>query len=161
VERAEPETLGRPARLYVLTGIPGSGKSTYARDHLGRCVRVSLDDLRKMMSGRDYHAEYEPMVAEAGRAVLEALLARANDVGYDLVLDATNVTRAWRADAIARARRHGVEPYSIFVDVPFEVAVQRNATRGRVVPEDVLQRFHGQLEPPHVDEGFVEVIRVG
>lgn len=161
MERAGPETLGRPARLYVLTGIPGSGKSTYARDHLGRCVRISLDDLRKMMSGRDYQADYEPLVAEAGRAVLESLLARANELGFDLVLDATNVTRAWRGDAIARARKHGVEPYSVFVDVPYEVAAQRNARRGRVVPEEVLLRFFGQLEPPQLDEGFVEVIRVG
>jgi predicted kinase len=161
VEDVPRSPLGRSARLYVLTGIPGSGKSTYARNHLGRCVRVSLDDLRKMMSGRDYHAEYEPMVAEAGRAVLEALLSQANVLGFDVVLDATNVTRAWRGDAIARARRHGVEPYSVFVDVPFEVAARRNAARGRVVPDAVLQRFHCQLEPPHEDEGFVEVIRVG
>jgi predicted kinase len=161
VEETPRSSLGRPARLYVLTGIPGSGKSTYARNHLGRCVRVSLDDLRKMMSGRDYHPEYEPMVAEAARAILDSLLVQANRLGFDVVLDATNVTRAWRADAIVRARRHGVEPYSVFVDVPFEVAARRNASRGRVVPEDVLLRFYGQLEPPHEDEGFVEIIRVG
>lgn len=157
-----PQTgLGRPARLYVLTGIPGSGKSTYARTHLGCCVRVSLDDLRMMMSGRDYQPDYEPIVAEAGKAVLEAVLAQASRRGYDVVMDATNVTRAWRADAIERARRHGVEPYSVFVDVPFEVAQQRNAERNRVVPEDVLLRFYSRLEPPRADEGFVEVIRVG
>jgi predicted kinase len=161
VGETEQSPLGRPARLYVLTGIPGSGKSTYARTQLGRCVRVSLDDLRKMMSGHDYHAEYEPMVAEAARVVLEAMLAQANVLGFDVVLDATNVTRAWRGDAIQRARRHGVEPFSVFVDVPFEVAARRNAERGRVVPEEVLERFHGQLEPPQEDEGFVAVIRVG
>ncbi len=153
--------LGRAARLYVLTGIPGSGKSTYARQQLGGCVRVSLDDLRKMMSGLDYHAEYEPMVIAAGKAVLTSLLAQANQLGFDVVLDATNVTRRWRAEAIALARRFGVEPRSVFVDVPYEVAAQRNAERGRVVPEEVLRRFHNQLEPPSLDEGFVEVIRVG
>ena len=157
----ESKSLGRPSRLYVLTGIPGSGKSTYARNNLGRCVRVSLDDLRKMMSGRDYHAEYEPIVTEAGQAVLGAALAQANRLGVDVVFDATNVTRAWRRVAIERARQNGVEPYSVFVDVPYEVAAQRNAERGRVVPEEVLRRFRDRLEPPHLDEGFVEVIRVG
>ena len=67
MEDAPRSPNGRPARLYVLTGLPGSGKSTYARTQLGRCVRVSLDDWRKMMSGQDYHPEYEPMVAEAAR----------------------------------------------------------------------------------------------
>jgi predicted kinase len=114
-----------------------------------------------MMSGEDYEAEYEPMVAMAGRAVLDAMLARANDDGFDVVLDATNVTRVWRKDAIRRARRHGVEPYSVFVDVPYDVAARRNAERGRVVPDEVVRRFYRQLEPPQLDEGFVEVIRVG
>ena len=57
--------LGRPARLYVMAGIPGSGKSTYAREQLGHCARVSFDDLRRMMSGTDYALDYEPMVIEA------------------------------------------------------------------------------------------------
>lgn len=149
--------LGRTPRLYVLTGLPGAGKTTYAQRHLAGAVRISLDDLRLMMSGSAYHAGYEPMVVVAAAALLDALLARAGELGYDVVFDATNVTRAWRGDAIARARRHGVEPHAIYFDVPLQTARARNRRRAQAVPDAVLLRFHAQLEPPSADEGFAAV----
>jgi predicted kinase len=147
----------RAPRLYVLVGLPGSGKSTYARGELQGVARVSLDDLRMMMSGVAYDARYEPLVAEAAAATLEALLRRACEWGCDLVFDATNVTREHRQRAVQAARRHGVEPCCVFLDLPLEVALTRNQQREHVVPEEIVRRFHERLEPPTADEGFAEV----
>jgi predicted kinase len=161
VESARPARLGRPARLYILTGLPGAGKTTYTRRELAGAVRISLDDLRLMMSGVAYDPRYEPMVAAAATALLEALLARAGVEGYDVVFDATNVTREWRARAIAQARRHGVEPHAVYFAVPLAVAAERNRARPQVVPDDVLRRFAEALEPPTLDEGFAAIVVVG
>ncbi|HEY3107557.1 MAG TPA: ATP-binding protein [Chloroflexota bacterium] len=158
---AEIARPGGPPRLYVLTGLPGSGKTTYARRELAGAVRVSLDDLRLMMSGVAYDARYEPMVATAASAMLEALLARAGLERFDVVFDATNVTREWRARAIAQARRHGVEPHSIYFAVPLAVAAARNRGRQHAVPDDVLRHFHDTLQPPSADEGFATIVTVG
>ena len=145
----------------MLTGLPGSGKTTYARRALASAVRISLDDLRLMMSGVAYDPGREPLVAAAADALLETLLARAAAERFDLVFDATNVTRAWRVRAIEQARRHGVEPHSIYLAVPLAVAAERNRGRAQVVPDEVLRRFAERLEPPSVDEGFLSVLTVG
>jgi predicted kinase len=101
------------------------------------------------------------MVAAAADAVLEALLARAAVERFDVVFDATNLTREWRARAIAQARRHGVEPHSVYFAVPPAVAAARNRAREHVVPDEVMQRFCEKLEPPSPDEGFVAIATVG
>jgi predicted kinase len=114
-----------------------------------------------MMSGVAYDARYEPLVALAADALLEALLARAGRERFDIVFDATNATREWRARAIAQARRHGVEPHAIYFAVPLAVAASRNRARKKVVPDTVMRRFHDRLEPPSSDEGFVSIETVG
>ncbi len=152
----------RPARrLYLLVGIQGSGKSTYARQYLRHCLRVSLDDLRLMLSGVAYDPATEPAVSSAAAAMAEALLSQLDDWQRDLLFDATNVTRELRGRNLVRARRHGVEAVAVYFACPLEVALERNARRPNPVPEEIIRRFHAQLEPPTFDEGFADIIVVG
>lgn len=146
--------------LYVMVGLPGAGKTTYARTRLRHAVRVSMDDLRLMLHGGQYDAKYEPFVHEAARQLLDGLCARANAAGFDVVFDATNVTRAYRAECVRRARRFGLEPVCVYCDVALETVLVRNAARAAAVPEHVVRRFHAQLEPPAPDEGFGGILRV-
>ena len=143
-----------------MVGVPGSGKTTYARKQFPDALRVSLDDLRVMLSGRLYDPRNEPMVAVAGAAVLRALASRANRWRRDLVFDATNATRYWRSRSLQVAHRNGLVPIAVFFDCSLETALRRNRQRPEPVPDEVIERIYAQLEPPSKEEGFAEVWRV-
>jgi predicted kinase len=143
-----------------MVGVPGSGKTTYARKAFPNALRISLDDLRLMLCGRTFDAKIEPAVAIAGDALKEALAAHAAARNCDVLFDATNVTRARRAALIATARRHGFSPIAVYVPTPTAIAHERNRQRPFPVPTEVVNRFGRNLEPPTVEEGFDEVIVV-
>jgi protein phosphatase len=152
---------GVPApRLFVLVGVPGSGKTTFARERLNRAVRISLDDLRLMISGRTFDPRFEPQVSALGEAALDAALANARAWGLDVVFDATNVSRAWRARTLRTAERYDIPSVAVWIETPLEIARERNRRRRFPVPEGVIDRFNTNFEEPSTDEGFVEVVRV-
>ena len=148
---------GSRRRLYILVGIPGSGKTTYARAELATGVRVSLDDLRMMLTGISFDQRYEALVGKIGDAALDIAMASSRRRGHDVVFDATSVTRRWRSATVRRVIANDLEPHCVFFDIPLSVALERNRARPVPVPDEVVVRFFRQLQPPTVDEGFIEV----
>ena len=59
MSQSDAPSPDRSPRFYVMVGVPGSGKSTYAKKFLPRALRVSLDDLRLMLTNRTFVAKLE------------------------------------------------------------------------------------------------------
>lgn len=119
--------------VIVTRGLPGSGKSTWAKAWVAEDpenrVRVNRDDLRYSLFGK-YWGVDEDMVT----AVEESIVRRALKQGKDIVIDATHLKAAYIKKW---ARIHPVEVKEFVVDV--EVAVARDAARDRVVGEKVIR----------------------
>jgi predicted kinase len=140
----------------VLVGLPGSGKSTYL-ERLG--VRaLSSDAVRGLLADDETDQGIHREVFATLRYLLRRRLALKRQVTY---LDATHLTPRERRPYVTMGQIFGYSVEAVHFDVPLEVCRERNRRRGRMVPEDVLDRMAAKLTPPTVEEGFsvVTVVR--
>jgi predicted kinase len=139
-------------RIVVLVGLPGSGKSTYL-ERLG-ATGLSSDEVRKLLADDETDQTIHERVFQTVRYLLRQRLAIGRPVTY---IDATNLTPEERRPYIGIGKSYGCEVEAVFFDVPLEVCRERNASRQRVVPNEVLAKMAMKLTPPALEEGFARV----
>ena len=139
-------------RIVVLVGLPGSGKSTYL-ERLG-VTALSSDAVRGLLADDATDQSIHREVFATLRYLLRRRLALARPVTY---LDATHLTLRERRPYIKMGQIYGCSVEAVFFDVPLEVCRERNRSRARLVPEEVLDRMAAKLVPPSVEEGFSTV----
>lgn len=118
---------GNP-RLLMLAGLPGSGKSTFAREVTSRRPFLVLesDRLRKTLVGKpEYTADEHRRVFRAIHRLLDEFLG----MGYPVLFDATNLTERNRRPVYDIVRRRGVSMAIAVVTAPDETARQRLGDR--------------------------------
>ncbi len=138
-------------RLTILIGIPGSGKSSYAR-RLGEPT-VSLDGIRRRLYGDASILGKTSEVDRQMRRKLEAYARR----GRDVVLDATHISSRRRRRMIRLGRGLGYQTIAgIWFNTPLAECLRRNRKRKRRVPEFVIRKMDRDLrrQPPSLEEGF-------
>ena len=149
--------------LYVLIGIPGSGKSTWARENAQRlhAVVVSSDIVR-----RDLRAHGQnPLNGDLVFAEVEYRAREQLGAGRSVILDATHSLRKYRTYAIRLASDFHARCIGVWFDLPLEVCLRRNVQRTQQnfgdeeVPETVVRQMYNRFQPPGRDE-FDEIVRL-
>lgn len=146
------------ATLHLFVGIPGSGKTTYAKKlatEKGYIV-ISSDVIR------DLHPDWEEekIFPEVYRLCAEYL-----ENEKDVILDATNITPKVRKRAIDAIKgylpffKYDAYFFPIDAKVCFERIVERNKIDGeRFLPPEVSFSYGEKIIPPEIEEGFEKVV---
>lgn len=142
-------------KVILGIGIPGSGKSTILKQFAEKnsYTYICPDDIRKELTGSEVdQSKNQEVWSETYKRSSESL-----GKGETIVLDATFTNPSQRKNFIAFVRDNGAEKIQgIFVDTPFEVAMERNSLRERKVPSHVIERMKDELNkfPPEIEDDF-------
>jgi predicted kinase len=144
-------------RMYIMQGIPGSGKSTVAQmirsayPMTASCIIRSTDDLfmvdgvykfdQSKLGG--YHQKNQWLVEEDCKNKIPCV-----------IVDNTNIKPRDSKHYIAIAKKYGYSVTVVRVDAGLNEAKKRNATRpeDRKIPEHVIERMHGDMEVIKLDD---------
>lgn len=148
--------------IYVLVGIPGSGKSTARAAmvaHTASSVVVSSDDYIENFA-KSVNKTYNEVFADAVKYTnehMDRLVKYAIDNNLSIIWDQTNLTAKKRKQILSKVP-DSYRKIAVFVDTPVNVALERNSKRSRTIPENIIKSMYMTLEPPTEDEGFDEVL---
>ena len=147
-------------RVHMMVGIPGSGKSTYARQlSQEKGYKIVSTDVIRML-----HPDWaEPLIwPEVYRLTAEHLKS-----GTDVIFDATNITPKVRNRFKDEVSKHfnEFEVAAYYFDTLPAVCAKRVEMRNKManelyLPVEVVFSYGEKIVKPTPDEGFIEIINV-
>ena len=146
------------AKLHLMVGIQGSGKSTYSQKLSKElnCKIISSDEVRKM----NPNLEEKNVFPEVYRLCAEEL--RNNK---DVIFDATNITPNVRSRNV-NAIKSIFADFKIcvyFINTDVEICKERVEKRNKLdgeifIPLEVIESYSKNIIPPTYEENFDEII---
>lgn len=128
------------SKLVILQGLPGSGKSTYAREFVtGKkdWVIVNRDSLRNMR-GDYWVPEQEPLITQWEDFCVKAALEK----GLNVIIDATNFNYKTLNRWFTICELYSIQPEIQSFDISVEECIERDSKREKPVGKNVIMRMY-------------------
>lgn len=131
-------------KLIVTRGLPGSGKSSWVAKQIEEfgIVRVESDLIRRMIHGKQFVLEYEPLVHEIKKSCIKAILE--HDSVDTVIDDECNLSDFFVNELMSIANLYHAEfEIKDFRYVSVEECIRRDALRpeGKRVGEEVILKM--------------------
>ena len=142
--------------VYIMCGLPRSGKSTWIKSKSDSITAVCPDRVRKVIFGHQYHPPVEGMVWSFVTGMVRLLLEQ----GKDVCLDATSITKSERGQWIRVAKEFDAKTVVVFINTPFQTCLDRNEVSpdDEKLPDEAMERMLNRFEnPDKKEEGFDDI----
>jgi predicted kinase len=150
------------SKVYLLNGLPGSGKSTWARNKIKKdpdTLILSRDDFRTILHGGTYvfDKKYEELILDIEDYAIRACIEQ----GFDVIIDETNLKQERRLDLIELADNATIICV-IFTETENNLKNRMTTSRGYtdVQWEEVILKMKKDQVPVSENEPYDQIIYV-
>ena len=149
-------------QLIMMVGIPGSGKSTYAKEILRlnpSFEYVSRDEVRyERVTDQEHYFDHEDEVFREFCNRIDKFLLQDKTV----IADATHISSGSRKKLLHNLNVIPDKTVAVVVNTPFDVCMERNAAREGItrVPDKSMFSMKNNFRPPSPNEGFTQILYV-
>ena len=150
--------MSKQKNLYLLCGIPGSGKTTWVLRNIKQNggIHVSRDAVRfSMISDEDEYFSKEDEVFYAWISKIQEALED-KEGPDDIYVDATHISQNSRNKTLDRLDLRNATIIPVYLNTSLEKTIEQNELRsGRsYVPKSVVRRMSSQMTPPTMNEKY-------
>ena len=149
--------------LYIMIGLPGSGKDTLASEiqkNINKinnnedAIILSSDEIRVELFGYEDQTQNDVVFKEMHKRCKKAL-----DEGKTVIYNATNISIKKRHALISEMRKHTQYVYAVLCLATIGTLIERNFTRPeRKLPEDKLFQMFRTIDIPMKYEGYNKIM---
>ena len=134
--------------MWMMAGLPGSGKTSWIKKNLPELPVVSLDEIRNELGIEP--GENQSKVVIQAREEAKVYLRRKQS----FVFDATNLVSDLRRFWLQLAANYNARIRIVYMEVPYPTLLKRNKERpaSQQVPEEVIHKMMNKWEMPDLTE---------
>ena len=139
--------------LWLTSGVPASGKTTWVKKNFPNTPYVSRDEVRFsiLKEDEDYFAHEDEVFEVFVRKIQNSL-----DSFNECIADATHLSEKSRNKLLNKLSLEDTDIIILNFEVPIETLIERNEQRsGRsYVPKSVIRRMFYQFQPATQNEKY-------
>lgn len=152
------------SKLYVLSGLPYAGKSTYIKTLLKECpdAYVYTLDTHLHVYAKEHNLSYNEAYYEfrnEAKRICELELEEAIAKRRDIILDQTNLSKSARRKRVARFGKHYTKvSITLICNDKEEITRRRNSRNQQYISDSVYESLAKTFEMPTDDEPYDQVM---